>query len=199
MKLIWHGHSCFTLESIEGTIVFDPFEDDSVPGLKSLDLMADVVLCSHQHFDHNAIQNVCLSGKANQFKISSLATFHDDKQGALRGENTVYIIDTEGMKIAHLGDLGDIFSCLEKLKGIDVLLIPVGGHYTIDANQAKEVVDLIQPRIVIPMHYRSAIFGFDVLSTLDKFTDQCDNVVYYKTNEIEIKPDTPAQVAVLNY
>lgn len=199
MKLIWHGHSSFTLTSNDGTLVFDPFENGSVPGLKDLDLTADKVLCSHQHFDHNAIQHVKLSGKSPQFKITSLATFHDDKRGTLRGDNTVYIIETEGMKLAHLGDLGDIFECLNKLKGIDVILIPVGGHYTIDAKQAKKVVDLIQPRIVIPMHYRSATFGFDVLSPLEDFTDLCDHVVYYKTNEIEIEPDTPSQVAVLSY
>ena len=106
MKLIWNGHSCFTVETSEGTAVFDPYQDGSVPGYAPLTLTADQVLCSHGHGDHNAAEAVTLTGKAPSYKVEELATFHDPEQGTLRGPNTIRILSAEGMRIAHLGDLG---------------------------------------------------------------------------------------------
>ena len=106
MKLIWHGHSCFTLESGQGTLVFDPYQEGSVPGLPALALEADLVLCSHGHRDHSAEESVRLTGKVPTLTVERLETFHDSQQGALRGPNTIHIVTADGMRLAHLGDLG---------------------------------------------------------------------------------------------
>ena len=201
MQLIWNGHACFSLECEDGILVIDPFEDGSVPGLKNLRLNAHQVLCSHEHFDHNARQTVTLINEKKSFQIKTLPTYHDDKQGALRGTNLIHIITTEGQSVVHMGDLGHIptASQMDELKHCDVLMIPVGGHYTIDSPTAKTIIDAIEPRIVIPMHYSSDDFGFDVIAKIDTFTSLFKEVTYYPTNTITITPSTPQQIAILDY
>lgn len=198
MKITWNGHACFTLECENGTIVFDPFENGSVPGLRDLKLEAHTVLCSHEHYDHNARHTVTLKPENTSFTIKTIDSYHDDKEGSLRGKNIIHIIETEQQKVVHLGDLGHMISH-DELKNCDVLMVPVGGHYTIDAKVAKAVIDALNPRIVIPMHYRTEAFGFDVISHLNAFTDLYDQVVYHPTNNIEVTQDTPKQIVVLNY
>ena len=199
MKLIWNGHSCFTLATEAGTLVIDPYEDGSVPGLSPLHLEADAVYCSHEHRDHGNRAAVALSGKPCAVEVEELATWHDEVQGAKRGPNTMRIFSAEGLRVAHLGDLGCGLTPeqAEALSGLDALLIPVGGFYTIDAKQAKVLIDQIQPRVTIPMHYRGADFGYDVIGTLDEFTNLCDCVVEYAGNSIELNGEMLQQVAVL--
>ena len=199
MKLIWNGHSCFTLATEAGTLVIDPYEDGSVPGLSPLHLEADAVYCSHEHRDHGNRAAVALSGKPCAVEVEELATWHDEVQGAKRGPNTMRIFSAEGLRVAHLGDLGCGLTPeqAEALSGLDALLIPVGGFYTIDAKQAKALIDQIEPRVTIPMHYRGEAFGYDVIGTLDEFTDLCDCVVEYAGNSIELNGEMLQQVAVL--
>lgn len=207
MKLIWNGHSCFTLDTAEGSVVLDPYSDGSVPGLAPLHLTADMVLCSHAHRDHGAKETVTLTGNTPSFQVETISTFHDPEQGALRGENTIHIISAEGMRAAHLGDLGCELTPeqMERLRMVDVLMIPVGGHYTINAHQARTLATKLFPRIIVPMHYRSAtmgsLFGYDVLGLLGNFTSICprEEVVYYKGNALEITKETRGQTAVLTY
>ena len=201
MKIQWLGHSCFLVEAEGCTAVFDPFADGSVPGYAPVRVTADAVFCSHGHGDHSARENVTLTGRAFPLPVQTLATCHDDKGGSLRGPNTVHILSAEGMRLAHLGDLGHTLdgAALDALRGVDALLIPVGGHYTIDAATAKAVADAIGPRVVIPMHYRLGKNGYDVIGTLDRFTALCDDVKYYEGDTFELGPDTPAQTAVLTY
>ena len=201
MVLKWNGHSCFTLETSQGSVVFDPYEDGSVPGLAPLHLSADVVLCSHDHRDHNAKQVVALTGRTPSFQVETLSTYHDPVQGTLRGPNTIHIISTEGMRLIHLGDLGCPLTPEQeaRLEGADVLLVPVGGYYTIDASQAQTLVQSLAPRIVVPMHYRSDSFGYDVIAPLEDFLALRGDVVRYSSNTLELTPDTPSQTAVLTY
>ena len=199
MKLIWNGHACFSLECKDGVIVFDPFEDGSVPGIRNLDLSADLVLCSHEHHDHNARSKVTLSNTNKNFNITTIDCFHDDINGTLRGKNKIHKITTEDQSVVHLGDLGHILDNIDEIKNCDVLLIPVGGHYTIDSNTAKQLIDLIQPRITIPMHYRTDEFGFDVISHLNEFTKLYPNIIYHNSNTLEITKETPKQIIVLTY
>ena len=201
MKLTWHGHSCFALETAAGTLVLDPYLDHYVPGLSPLKLTAEQVLCSPGHGDPGAAQLVPLSGRPAPFAVETLDTFHDPEQGALRGKNTVHILSAEGLRVAHLGDLGCMPTPeqIEALNGLDAVLIPIGGFYTIDAAQAKALVDEINPRVVVPMHYRSDSFGFDVLGTVEDYTALCNNAVRYPGNSLELTADTPAQTAVLTY
>ena len=170
MHITWLGHSCFRVESRGYTAVLDPYADGSVEGLLPVRETADLVLCSHEHGDHNARDLVTLrEGKAPVFRVETISTYHDDQKGAKRGPNTIHILDDGVFRAAHAGDLGCALSGeeLEKLKGLDVLMVPVGGYYTIDAAQARALVNAVKPRIVIPMHYRGQGFGFDVLAELE--------------------------------
>ena len=200
MKLIWHGHSCFTLESRQGTVVFDPYADGSVPGLPPLDLQADLVLCSHDHQDHNARDKVHLSGKAPSFTVERLNTFHDPEGGVLRGPNTIHVISADGLRVAHMGDLGCALTPeqLEKLQGLDAVLLPVGGYYTIDAAQAAQAAQQLKARVVVPMHYRGPGFGYDVIAPLDGFLALCSDVVHYPGPVLTLDAGMPAQTAVLD-
>ena len=201
MNLIWNGHSCFTLETAEGSVVFDPYRDGSVPGLSPIRLTADLVLCSHDHRDHGARELVGLTGRTPSFSVETISTFHDPEGGALRGPDTIHIVAAEGMRLAHLGDLGCIPTPeqLDRLRGLDVLLIPVGGYYTIDASQAQELAEELKPRIVVPMHYRSDTFGYEVIARLEDFLALRSDVVRYPGSALEITPHTPTQTAVLTY
>lgn len=200
VKITWLGHSCFKVESKGYVVIFDPYENGYVPGVRLNRQIADLVLCSHEHGDHNARSMVDIrEGKPSPFQVQTVFTYHDDKKGALRGENLIHILDDGIFRIAHAGDLGcDLLpEQKETLKGLDVLMIPVGGYYTIDARQAKKIVDVIKPRIVIPMHYKGEKFGFDVLAFLEDYTNLCDDVMYYDGNTLELTTDLPGQTAIL--
>ena len=201
MKLTWYGHSCFLLESAEGTVVFDPYAPDTVPGLALPELYADLVVCSHMHSDHFYPQGVTLSGRRPSFGIQQMDTFHDGEKGALRGDNTVTVIEADGLRTAHFGDLGHLLAPeqIAELGRIDVMLVPVGGFYTIDAGQAKAVVDQLKPRVVVPMHYRGKDFGYEVIGPVEDFLALQSGVVRYEGNVLELTQDTPAQTAVLTY
>lgn len=203
MKITWIGHSCFKIESNGFTLIFDPYEDGYVPGLKPLRESADMVLCSHDHGDHNAKDLVEISEEqSSPFSIEKIETWHDQVQGAKRGPNTIHIIDDGNVRIAHLGDLGCELDeeQIQQLKGLDVCLIPVGGHYTIDGKQAAELVHMIQPRLVIPMHYRDdkAGFGFDVISTVEEFAECMDSVTRLDQSYITLDDLPDAQVVILS-
>lgn len=199
MKLTWLGHSCFAAEEKGFRVIMDPYAPGSVPGLAPLKESADLVLCSHGHSDHNASEQIgLLSGGTNPFRITQIESFHDDRRGALRGRNRILLLEGE-MRLVHMGDIGCSLteSQLEKLQGADVLLIPIGGFYTIDAAAAADMADRIGARIVIPMHYRSETFGYREIGTLQAFADRRKDLVVYDGPSLEITPDLPAQTAVL--
>lgn len=200
MKITWLGHSCYKVESKGYAIVLDPYEDGSVPGCLPVRETADEVLCSHEHFDHNFRAGVTLrKPEGKPLKVETISTWHDDKNGKLRGSNKIHILDDGQVRAAHMGDLGCGLTPeqLEMLKGVDVFLIPVGGYYTIDAVQARKLTEQISPRITVPMHYRGEGFGFDVLGTVEDYTKLCDDVRVYETNVLEVTKETPNQTAVL--
>ncbi len=199
MKLIWNGHSCFTVETEQGTVVFDPYAPGSVPGYPPLSLTADQVICSHGHADHNYTACVTLTGRTPSYEVSQLSTWHDPCQGAMRGPDIITILRAEGLKIAHLGDLGCPLTeqQIEQLQGLDALMIPVGGHFTIDAGEAETVVEQLSPRVVIPMHYRTGEYGYGVIGLLDDFLALRKDVVRHDSNVLVLTADTPAQTAVL--
>ena len=130
------------------------------------------VLCSHGHFDHNAVELTGLLPEAPcPFSIRTVETFHDDQGGALRGTNTIHILSAGGVTAAHLGDLGHQLTAdqLAAIGPLDAVLIPVGGYYTVDARGAKAVCEALDPRCIIPMHYRHAPYGLPVVSGVEDF------------------------------
>ena len=170
VKIEYFGHSCFRISGLGQRVVLDPYEDGCVPGCPPLRLDAEFVYCSHQHHDHNAVDCVTLQdGGAPKFTVTELATDHDNAGGVLRGKNTIHIFDFGGIRVAHFGDLGRKLRAkeIEALQGLDCALIPVGGHFTIDAKQAADIAAELKPRMVIPMHYRTATTGFNVIADID--------------------------------
>jgi L-ascorbate metabolism protein UlaG (beta-lactamase superfamily) len=171
MTITWLGHACFRVEEDGWSVVLDPYTD--VRGYPPLSARADAVLCSHDHFDHNYRRGVTLpeTPRRAPFPIDTLSTWHDEKQGKLRGSNTVHILRMRGGTVVHLGDLGHLLSAEQAaaLRGCDVLLLPVGGTYTINATAARRVMEQIQPRIAVPMHYRREELGFAELGTAEAF------------------------------
>lgn len=202
MTIEWLGHACFRITSGGSRLVLDPYEDNRVPGLALLRTDAEAVYCSHGHGDHNAVSCVNYTGCACGIDVETIDSYHDDKLGLLRGKNKIHILSEDGLRIAHLGDLGHIpgKKTLEKLQGLDALLIPVGGHYTIGPETAHELIGLLQPRVVIPMHYRiPGQFGYEEIAVLDDFLTLRRDVIHYEENTLELTKDTPAQTAVLTY
>ena len=170
MKLTWLGHSCFVLEHDDYKIVMDPYKD--VPGYPPLDVKANGVYCSHAHADHNATELVKRrKARKNPFNIRTVNTFHDEHEGAERGENTIHIFSADNITVAHMGDLGHHLTLeqIQEIGPLTVMLVPVGGHYTIDAMGAKSACMALRPRCVIPMHYRHPPYDFPILAELDPF------------------------------
>lgn len=200
IKIEWLGHACFKLTFGDWQVVLDPYEDGSVPGLGNMSAGAMEVLCSHEHHDHNARNLVRINRMyAPAPEIVRVATYHDDAQGAKRGENIVHIFNYNGLRVAHFGDLGHPLTDRQaaQIGKIDIAMIPVGGHYTIDAGTAFKVCGQIGSKTVIPMHYRTPEFGFDVIGGVEEFTSLCDKVVKVDGDTIEIEGKAPEAVFVL--
>ncbi|MCI5773994.1 MAG: MBL fold metallo-hydrolase [Erysipelotrichaceae bacterium] len=191
MKITWIGHSCFKIEKDGYIIIIDPYEDDSVPGYRPIKQKAHLVLCSHEHSDHNYRQAIeILPAQSSPFTITTIATYHDDQQGSLRGSNNIHIMQDGKYKIAHLGDLGCELEPSAKmlLQDLDVLLIPVGGTYTLDYKQALALIDDLRPNITILMHYRDDIkgFGFEEIATCAQIKTLKDNVIVLNDTTLDL-------------
>lgn len=179
MKIQYLGHSCFKLtESTGTTIVTDPYKGigyEMPTGISS-----DAVTVSHGHYDHDNVKSLdgkpVLIDKEGSYElpgveIFGIKSYHDGEGGSLRGENLIFKFRMDGLEVCHMGDLGEECSSelLEMLLPVNILLIPVGGNYTIDAEKAKEYVDRIMPEIVIPMHYKTRSTNVDI-EKVDAFT-----------------------------
>lgn len=164
MKITWHGQSCFKIVTKNTTIIIDPFSKDI--GLKPPHFEADIVTISHDHYDHNNVSALrgapFVMDSPGEYELKGTAilgidSFHDKKEGKERGLNTIFVIEAEDMRICHLGDLGQkelTDEQLEKIGEVDILMIPIGGVYTIDSEEAASIINQIEPRIAIPMHYK---------------------------------------------
>lgn len=200
--LRWYGHACFTVTCRDFTVAFDPYEDDYVPGFSPLHLAADLVLCSHQHNDHNAANLVQpISGHQNPFRITEIPTFHDPEGGRLRGGNIIHMLQVGKLRMAHFGDIGCTLTPAQaaELQDLDLALIPVGGFYTIGPKEAKELIDLIRPKVVVPMHYRMGNIGLPKVAEAEAFLSLVEDYVYYPADTLTINEGTRPQIAVLSY
>jgi L-ascorbate metabolism protein UlaG (beta-lactamase superfamily) len=213
MDIIWYGQSCFKLKGKNATIVIDPYDPEMLGlKLKPSDLEADAVLETHSHPDHNYTKDlpndpVIIAGpgeyEVKGVSVIGVSVFHDKVQGAERGKNTVYVVNMDGLNIAHLGDLGHTLTQeqTEAMGNVDILLVPVGSVYTIDAKDATEVVSQLEPKIIIPMHY-SGLPGFKIpLEPVENFLKEMGVEHPEPQNKLTITkdklPDEP-QVVVLS-
>jgi len=205
MIITWQGQSCFKIQDKVGsegiTLVTDPF--DKSLGLKVPNFEADIVTVSHDHYDHNNVAafrgtpKVIKSAGEYDIKgvmIEGVLSYHDASQGKERGNNIIYRIEMDDITICHLGDLGHVLDNkqLERLEGIDILLVPVGGKYTLDAKLAVEVISQIEPRIVIPMHYKTKDMKIDI-DGVDKFIKELGIEAAYEEKLKINKKDLPAE------
>jgi L-ascorbate metabolism protein UlaG (beta-lactamase superfamily) len=208
MIIKWQGHASFVIKVAGKSIVTDPFDEKlGYPLLKD---EVDIATISHEHWDHSAVS--VLKGNPKIIRepgrqqigdivIEGIKTYHDKTGGSERGENIIFKIAAEGLNIVHLGDLGLILADqeIERLGTVDVLMIPVGGIYTLNAKEANILVEKIQPRLVIPMHYATPHLSFE-LEPLENFTEKYDKVIIKKQLEIS-KDNLPfeRQIVVLDY
>ncbi len=177
VDITWLGHSCFRIKGSQATIITDPFPPDL--GYSLGKPVARIVTVSHQHPSHSYIAGVggerkVISGPG-EYEISGvliigIPTFHDAKRGEERGKNTVYLMDVDGVSVCHLGDLGHVLTTeqVEEIDAVDVLLLPVGGVSTINAAMAAELIRQLEPKAVIPMHYKTPVLARE-LDPVEKF------------------------------
>ncbi|HPW53428.1 MAG TPA: MBL fold metallo-hydrolase [Erysipelotrichaceae bacterium] len=204
MLIKWLGHSCFKISVESQSLIIDPFEKGAVNGFRDLDETANIVLCSHLHGDHCGTDCVKLveSKYDSPFEIATVDSYHDEKKGALRGKNLIHIITVQDYyKVVHLGDLGCMLDekQIERIRDCHVLLIPVGGYYTIGPEIARKIVEAVNPKVTIPMHYRSENFGFDVLKTVYDFTGYFEKVIYLATDTLQFSDELDNEIIVLDY
>jgi L-ascorbate metabolism protein UlaG (beta-lactamase superfamily) len=223
VTLTWFGQSCFLLETAAGTrVLIDPIAKGTGYELPA-GLRADVVTVSHEHADHNNVALVTgrarvlrgltadkkgwtkIEEKVRDVSIRTVGVYHDDKQGAERGLDTVFIFEVGGLRIAHLGDLGHVLDDAQQsaIGSVDVVLVPVGGAVTIDAERATRVIDQLRPRLVIiPMHYRTAVSTNTQLATVDEFLAGKTNVRRLGGNVLRltaVKTRPAAEIVVMGY
>lgn len=202
MNIAWYGHSCFKIQTKpqrgleEITIFTDPF--DKAIGLRPPQGSANIVTVSHDHHDHN--NTGALKGEPfivdapgeysiKGIQIIGIDSFHDNQQGAERGRNSIFIIESEDLKICHLGDLGHILSedQVEKIGDVDVLMIPVGGKFTLNSKEAEEVVSQIEPKIILPMHYKTKGLNIDGIEDEKKFCSEIGSCIEKNVPRLNIK------------
>jgi L-ascorbate metabolism protein UlaG (beta-lactamase superfamily) len=226
LTLRWHGQSYFDLETSQGTrIAFDPH---AIEAYGRILVKADLVLVSHLHNDHTqvdvidnpskkVIQGLVMAGRRAEWntvdekfrdvRIRAVGAYHDGVQGLEKGKNTVFLVEADGLRIAHLGDLGHVLTedQVKKIGPVDVLLIPVGGVYTLNGSEAKKVVDQLKPsRYIVPMHYGTK--EFEDLLPIDEFLDEQPRESiksFPTTNKLVIEANAPPPprptIAVLNW
>lgn len=202
MNIQYYGHSCFKITTKPAgrgqedvNIFLDPFNKEI--GLRPPQGQADLVLITHHHYDHDnisalkgdpAVIDIPGEYSVKGLNIIGISSFHDDKEGKERGKNTMYILESEEMRVCHLGDLGGDLTekQLEEIDGIDILMIPIGGKYTIDYKKAIEIIKKVEPRIAIPMHYRMKGTTIDIEDE-KKFCNEIGNCSREKVSRLNLK------------
>jgi L-ascorbate metabolism protein UlaG (beta-lactamase superfamily) len=213
MKIKWLGHACFLIEGEKGRLVTDPY-NEAIP-YRPPDCIADVITVSHDHFDHNAVGRVkgnptVVRGEgahsASGIRFQGILSFHDESGGTKRGGNTIFTFEMEGLKLAHLGDLGDTLTEEQTaaLSDVEVVFIPVGGHYTIGADEAAALIKrLPNLKVVIPMHFKTDRLGDDFpIAPVDDFARKVQNVKTIGSSEVALSRQslpTQQEVWILDY
>jgi len=209
LKIRWHGHACWEITN-KKTIVTDPHDGKSI-GIPSPSVSGDIILVSHDHYDHNSVKTVekesskivknSRKHKYDDIEITGIESFHDEEHGAKRGSNIIYKFSADDINFCHLGDLGHNLddSSVLKIGEVDILFIPIGGTFTLDDTKAWHVIKKIKPKIVVPMHYK--IGGLSLpIAGIDAFLEQNPYKLLHVGNEIEIdKNDLPKEPEVWTF
>jgi L-ascorbate metabolism protein UlaG (beta-lactamase superfamily) len=200
MRLTYYGHSAFLLEAADGTrVILDPYRSGSFSGAfryAAIPDAADAVLASHAHDDHGAVDTIPGNPRAlvhptstavGPWRITGIDVDHDAEGGRSRGKNTIIVLDDGDLRAAHLGDLGHTLDAktVTSVGPVDILMVPVGGFFTIDHKQAADVVDALAPRIVIPMHFKTAKVDFPI-STVESFLSTQERVERRPSSTIDV-------------
>lgn len=216
MKIKWYGHAAFKITTEGGIrIIIDPYQSGAFGGALSYGKIAeetDIVLTSHDHDDHNYTKDI--KGTFTRLhkeglyqekglKIEAIPCFHDPSKGKERGANLIFVIEADGMRLAHMGDIGHALAqdTIKKMGRVDILMLPVGGFYTIDSDEAGRVMNDIKPRITIPMHYKTPKCEFPIAS-VDTFTAGKKGITMANAYEIEIRKDAlpkEQEIIVMQY
>ncbi|MCK4547594.1 MAG: MBL fold metallo-hydrolase [Candidatus Eisenbacteria sp.] len=204
MNVKWLGHATFVITSSDGTkILTDPYKPggyDGAVGYGPITESVDVVTVSHEHEDHNDVEGLtgqfevvrgCGTHQGRGIRFHGYGCFHDGTKGSERGENTIFVMEIDGLRLCHLGDLGHPLSTdeIKEIGRVDVLLVPVGGHFTIDAKQAASIADAMGAWIIIPMHFKTEVLGFPI-APVDEFLKEMGSYERPEASEVEITPES---------
>jgi L-ascorbate metabolism protein UlaG (beta-lactamase superfamily) len=217
----WFGQSCFLIETSQNTrIITDPMEMGAYKIPK--DIEPDIVTVSHEHFDHNQVDAVsgkpvvlrgltsggidfaAIDQKIKEVRVFTVSSYHDKSQGSQRGKNAIFVFEFDGIKIAHLGDLGDSLTpaSIQKIGAVDVVMIPVGGTYTVFGKEADHVISQLNPKLIVfPMHFKTDSASF-LPYTGDDYTKEKQNVKKIDGNTFKLDLSNPPKslaYVVLNY
>ena len=209
LQIRWHGHSCFEITN-DITLVTDPHDGKSI-GIPAPSVTGDVILVSHDHYDHNSVKSVEKEGSKvvtderkrniSDVEIRGVESFHDECDGAKRGKNIMYKFTMNGIKFCHLGDLGHELDdeAVQKIGDVDILFLPIGGTFTVDDKQAWNVINKIRPKIIVPMHYK--IGGLSLpIAGIDPFLERSAYKILKVGNEIDIeKEDLPPETEIWTF
>jgi L-ascorbate metabolism protein UlaG (beta-lactamase superfamily) len=212
MEIKWYGHSAFLITSDQGVkIITDPYESGAYGGQLSYGKIkdkVDIALTSHDHADHNDTKSLpgspqIVKGSGSKtikgISFKGIGTYHDSSKGSERGTNTIFTFSVDGIQICHLGDLGHILSEKElaEIGPVDLLLIPVGGYFTIDPKEATRVAEQIHPKVLIPMHFKTEKCGFPI-APVEDFLKGKTNSRRLKANEVAFSKATlPQQMDIV--
>jgi L-ascorbate metabolism protein UlaG (beta-lactamase superfamily) len=199
MRIKWLGHSCFLITNKRGiNILTDPFDDTL--GYRMTKEKINIITISHEHYDHNNTMGIkgkpaVLKGAVNRdthkMLFKGVPSYHDSVYGKHRGNNTIFVIETDEMVLCHLGDLGHVLENMQlgEIGRVDILFIPVGGYYTLNHLQADQVIEQLKPKIVLPMHYKTDAIKWSI-DPLSFFLDKKDNIKIIGESSFEIEAGT---------
>ena len=208
MEIQWLGHACFRITHRGYTVVIDPYNSDYIPGYpKLVGVKADKLLISHDGYGHNYIPGVVLSGRPESdcpFHITTMEVWHDTVCGIMRGSCLIHLLEADGIRVAHMGDIGAPLTGEQqsKLYNLDAMLITAGSCTALPSQEVWRLTEELFPRVIIPMHYRDGNRGGHRLEMVKDFAwhfESPEFIHYYDTDTFEVTPDMEPQVAVLKY